>query len=124
VVKTLSEESRQVNERREHKRIPLRYNIRYGTTDPPQHVSFITDLSSTGIYIHTNRIFAPGTRLFLEVDTDKDTLKAQGLVAWSRKAPPHLIRHVKSGMGIRFTSLDQGFLDLIEERAVEHEGAQ
>ncbi len=106
-------DAERVDERRENKRVPIRYNIRYGTTDPPQHVSFITDLSSTGIYIHTNRIFAPGTRLFLTVETGGKTLKAEGTVVWSRKAPPHLIRHVKSGMGIKFTNLEDGFLDLI-----------
>ena len=105
-----------MQERREKRRVSIRSNIRYGTTDPPRNVSFITNLSPTGLCIHTNKIYAPGTKLFLVLENDKGPLKAEGVVVWSRKAPPHLIRHVPSGMGIRFTRVDQELLRLIEEK--------
>jgi len=107
-----------VQERREKKRVSIRNNVRYGTSDPPQHISFITNLSPSGLCIRTNKIFPPGTNLFLVLEGDEGPLNAEGVVVWSRKAPPHLVRYVQSGMGIRFTRLDQGLLNLIEKRAL------
>jgi len=106
-----------LSERRANKRVSLRDNVRYGPTEPPQHISFITNLSTTGVYIHTNRVFALGTRLFLVFETRNGRLKAEGVVVWTRKAPPHLIRHIKSGMGIKFTRADEALLDLVRERS-------
>jgi len=98
------------------KRIAFRKNVRYGPTKPPQHTSFIINFSDTGAYIKTNRPFAPGTKLFLLISTDEGPYRAEGRVVWAKKAPPHIIRHIKSGMGIRFTSVEQGLLELYRKR--------
>ncbi len=102
--------------RRGNKRKPFRRNIRYGLIDPPEYTSFITDLSDTGICIHTNKIFTPGTKLFLAINTNEGSFKAEGIVIWAKKSPPHLIRHMKSGMGIKFTRVDEGLLKLYREK--------
>ncbi|MFQ5427799.1 MAG: PilZ domain-containing protein [Thermodesulfobacteriota bacterium] len=103
-------------ELRTSKRIPFRNNVRYGLTDPPQFLSFITDFSDTGIYIKTNKIFTPGTKLFLVIETGEGDFKAKGVVAWAKKAPPHLVRHMKSGMGIKFTEVDQRLVEIYKQR--------
>ncbi len=102
-----------MEERREKERISTRRNVRYGTTDPPGHISFITDLSARGLCIHSSKVFAPGTRLFLQIESAKGPLRAEGVVVWARKSPPHLVRHVLSGMGVRFTSIDKDALEAL-----------
>ncbi|GMR04510.1 MAG: PilZ domain-containing protein [Thermodesulfobacteriota bacterium] len=103
--------------RRISKRLAFRHNIRYGPTNPPEHVSFITDLSDTGVYIKTNKVFRPGTKLYLVIETGHKSYKAEGVVVWAKKAPTHLIQHTKSGMGIKFTSVDQALVDEYRDRA-------
>jgi len=102
--------------RRISKRVPFRSNIRYGITDPPEHTSFIMDFSDTGVYIKTNRLFTPGTKLYLLINTPHGQFKACGIVVWAKKAPPHLVRHMKSGMGIQFTSVEKGLIELYRDK--------
>lgn len=102
--------------RRDSWRKSLRRNIRYGRTYPPQYIAFLTDFSETGLCVKTNRVFAPGTELCLLINTDEGQFKAEGIVAWAKKAPPNLVRHMKSGMGIKFTRVDEGFIELYRKK--------
>ncbi len=101
-----------MSDNRASKRIPFRNNVRYGHTNPPQSISFITNLSDTGLYIKTNKIFVPGTKLFLLIETGEGRFEAEGIVIWAKKAPPHLVRHIKSGMGIQFTRVASELIEL------------
>ncbi|MFQ5353352.1 MAG: PilZ domain-containing protein [Thermodesulfobacteriota bacterium] len=105
-----------MEERRISKRVPFRSNVRFGPAEPPQFTALITDISDTGTYIKSNRIFPAGTKLFLVIETPEGPFKAQGIVAWAKKAPPHLMRHMQSGMGISFTEVDRGLIDLYREK--------
>jgi len=103
--------------RRRHKRLHFRNNVRYGLAYPPKHFSFITDFSDTGICIQTNKIYRPGTKLCLLIDTREGSFNAEGIVVWAKKAPPHLIRHMKSGMGIKFTSIAPELIDIYKDKS-------
>ncbi|MFQ5480615.1 MAG: PilZ domain-containing protein [Thermodesulfobacteriota bacterium] len=105
-----------MEEKRDSKRIPFRHNVHYGLTEPPQFISFITDISVTGLYIKTNKVFAPGTKLFLLIEANESLFKAEGIVVWSKKAPPHLVRHMKSGMGIKFTHVTGELMELYKNK--------
>jgi len=106
-----------MEDRRQSKRIPFRFNIRYGLTESPEHSAFISDFSETGVCINTNRVFAPGTELCLVIETIEGNFRAEGLVVWARKAPPHLVRHMKNGMGIKFSRVDEGLIELYKKES-------
>ncbi|MBI5599343.1 MAG: PilZ domain-containing protein [Deltaproteobacteria bacterium] len=104
------------NPARVSKRVAFRNVVKYGTQKPPEFVSFITDLSDTGVCIKTNKVFTPGTRLYMVIELGGSVFNAEGTVVWAKKAPPGLVRHVKTGMGIRFTHADEGLLRLYHEK--------
>ncbi len=104
------------NRENRNQRIAFRKNIRYGPTEPPEHISFIINISDTGVYIKTNRPYPPGTKLFLLISTKEGQYRAEGIVIWAKKAPSHLIRHMHGGMGIRFTAVDKGLLELYKKK--------
>ena len=94
-------------ERRKDRRIPYRGSVLYGPNEPPEFRCTLTDLSASGVQMETNRLFPPGTRLFLLLETSAGDLSAEGVVVWTNRAPPHLMRHTKGGMGVRFTRVDR-----------------
>jgi Tfp pilus assembly protein PilZ len=102
--------------KRTNKRVALRTTIKYGLEKPPTHTSFVTDLSVTGVCIKANRVFKPGSKLFLTLFIADKSFDAEGVVTWSQKVPQSIVRAVKSGMGIEFTSVEQELLDICKER--------
>lgn len=101
---------------RSNKRVAFRTTIKYGLEKPPAHTSFVTNLSVTGVCIQTNRVFKPGSKLFLTVFVDSKSFEAEGVVTWSQKVPQNIVRVVKNGMGVEFTSVDQGLIDICKKR--------
>ena len=108
------------SEKRISKRVGFRSIVKYGPTHPPEHTSFVVDLSDTGVCIRTNKVFKPGTKLHLNFELDEKTAyRAAGIVQWAKVAPGGLARIVKTGMGIRFTQMERGLLSLYREKAVD-----
>jgi len=62
------------------KRVAFRNTVYYGPKNPPEHVSFITDLSETGLCIQTSRVFQPGTRLYMIIEVASRRFEAEGVV--------------------------------------------
>jgi Tfp pilus assembly protein PilZ len=102
--------------RRRSKRFAFPYILYFGKTTPPVHKSVVQDLSDTGAGIKTNKLFNPGTRLYLAVDTLDKSYMAEGVVVWINKNPPVLLRLIKNGMGIKFTRVDRELVDIYEEK--------
>ena len=98
------------------KRVPFRVLVRYGPEKPPQFNSFIADFSDTGVYLKSNRVFKPGTNLFMTVEVNGTKYDCEGVVSWSKRVPRGMERYTKSGMGIKFTSLPQELSDLYTEK--------
>jgi len=92
------------------KRIPFRYTIKYGPVNPPEFTSFVTNLSETGLCIKTNKIFKPGTTLYMIIELPGGVFNTEGVVIWAKASPPALVRHVRTGMGIKFTKTDPELL--------------
>ena len=99
------------------KRVAFRNTVYYGPKNPPEHVSFITDLSETGLCIQTNRVFQPGTKLYMIIEVASRRFEAEGVVVWAKKVPPNLIQLVKNGMGIRFTRVDGDLMDVYNKKS-------
>ncbi len=112
-----------MKDRRINKRVALRPTVKsgtvkYGLDKPPSiFTTFVTDLSETGICIEANTIFKPGTKIYLTVFINESSFDAEGVVAWAKKPQPGIISVVKNGMGIEFTSVDKGLLDICKEKS-------
>ncbi len=102
--------------RRRSKRFAFPYILYFGKTTPPVHKSVVQDLSDSGAGIKTNKLFNPGTKLYLAVDTLDKSYRAEGVVVWINKNPPVLLRLIKNGMGIKFTRVDRELMDIYEEK--------
>ena len=92
------------------KRIPFRHTVRYGPVNPPEFTSFVTNLSETGLCIKTNKIFKPGTKLYMIIELPGGVFNTEGVVIWAKASHPALVRHVRTGMGIKFTKTDPELL--------------
>ncbi|HZX35181.1 MAG TPA: PilZ domain-containing protein [Thermodesulfobacteriota bacterium] len=102
------------------KRVPFRSIVKYGPFPPPEHTSFVVDLSDTGVGIRTNKVFKPGTELHMNFELDeKTTCHAVGIVQWAKTAPGGLTMLVKAGMGVRFTRMEEGLLAVYKEKAAD-----
>ncbi len=99
-----------------NKRVPFRVIVRYGLERPPKLNSFITDFSDTGVYLKANRVFKPGTNLFMTIEVNGVSYECEGVVSWSKKVPRGMERSAKSGMGIKFSSLPDELLELYNEK--------
>ncbi|HLE09397.1 MAG TPA: PilZ domain-containing protein [Thermodesulfobacteriota bacterium] len=108
-----------MTDKRGSRRVAFRTIVHYGQNKPLGYVSFSTDLSSGGVGIKTNAIFMSGTKLHLSVVTADKKYEAEGVVAWAKKSPQHLVPVVKNGIGVRFTHADPGLIGLYEEK-VKH----
>ncbi len=107
----------QMKDKRRHRRVALRTTIKYGLEKPPTHTSFVKDLSESGVHIQANRIFKPGTKLYLTVFINDSSFDVEGIVTWAQKAPPGMISVARSGMGIEFTSMSKGLIDFCKEKS-------
>ncbi len=105
-----------MGEKRFSKRVAFRNVVRFGPKNPPEFTSFLLDLSDTGVCIKTNNIFRPGTKLYLSIEVDGRAYGAEGVVMWAKKAPPGLVRHVKNGMGVKFTKVDEELIELYKKK--------
>ena len=92
--------------------MPFRFIVRYGKSRPLEFRSFIADLSDTGVYLKTNRVFDPGTHVYMTIEVYEDSFDCEGTVRWAKRVPPGLERLTRCGMGIEFSMIPQGLLDI------------
>jgi Tfp pilus assembly protein PilZ len=64
----------------------------------------------------THRAFKPGTRLYMIVKAPDKSYNAEGVVVWAKRVTPGLLQLVKTGMGIKFTHVDPGLVDVYEKK--------
>ena len=94
-----------------------RLTIRFGP-DRPEHIGYSANISSSGIMIRTGRVFAPGTRLHLEVEVVPRALRLQGIVIWARAGDPRWIASGRVGMGLKFIDPPNNLMDLVSPIAL------
>jgi uncharacterized protein (TIGR02266 family) len=78
--------------------------------------AYITDVSSTGIFIRTTTPEAPGTHLNLRFSSEHaGHLEIEGEVIWVNPYRPGIPDNLHPGMGIRFVSIDNELRDRLFE---------
>lgn len=111
-----------MSDKRDSRRIPFRFIVKYGTTRPLEHTAFLTDLSDSGICIKTRTVFKPGTTLYMSIENSGMCHECQGVVEWAKKVPASLARVRKSGMGIRFTQACPELIAYYKEKTGVEQG--
>jgi Tfp pilus assembly protein PilZ len=96
-------------EKRNLQRVRRRLTLRFGT-DAPVRVAFTGDITDRGLFIKTTNLYAPGTKVIIElILPDERRVTINGMVRWSKKVPPTMIHLVnKAGLGIKFLDFVSG----------------
>ncbi len=84
-------------------RYPKRVTVRFGE-EAVTCVGVVENISLAGMFITSNRTYAPGTKLLIDLPLGATICRIEGLVRWARKAPAHLMRVAPSGMGIEIVA--------------------
>ena len=78
--------------------------------------AYITDISTTGIFVRTTTPEAPGTQLNLRFSSEHaGPIEVEGEVIWVNPYRPGTPDNLHPGMGIRFLSLDNELRDRLLE---------
>jgi uncharacterized protein (TIGR02266 family) len=99
------------SERRREPRLLVDFEVDYASEDN-YLFAYITDISSTGIFIRTTSPEAPGTNLNLrfspppDPDHDDRPFEVEGEVIWWNPYRPGQPDNLHPGMGVRFSALD------------------
>jgi hypothetical protein len=80
-------------------RYTKRITVRFGESTITC-VGVVENISLWGMFITSNRTYAPGTKLLIDLPVGSTICRIEGLVRWARKAPAHLMRVAPSGMGV------------------------
>lgn len=91
----------------------------YGIDRPPDKMSYMIDLSESGICIKTNTVFKPGTKLYMSIEVEDRSFDATGVVQWAKRVPPRLINLVKCGMGVKFLEVDKRLINHYKTRVFD-----
>ena len=100
-------------ESRVAKRAKSRLLARYGTT-VLEKTAFTKNVSESGLFLHTNQVYRPGTTVQLQVQFPDRSFNFWGRVVWAKQVPPQLAHILECGMGIRFIEPSAEWLDFYE----------
>jgi len=84
------------------KRVTIKLNVNFGVKDI-SNLGFTEDISASGIFLKTARVFPVGSDLKIEMKNGKgELIRLVGYVHWSKEVPPNLVWSVNNaGMGIQ-----------------------
>lgn len=82
--------------------------MRFGV-EKLEKLGFTGDISREGLFIKSAYVFAPGTRLNIEIGTlDNGNIRLEGVVRWAKKVPHNFSHLLKNGMGVLITKVISG----------------
>ena len=99
-------------EKRRAERRRLRVPVRL---EPGGLTSSTGDLSTSGLFIRTARVFRPGSRVQIILITPEGPLSGWGVVRWAKRVPSDLLLHLKGGMGIELTGACPELRDYLDD---------
>lgn len=99
-----------------HDRVKRTCKVRYGRGRALRHVALLTDFSDTGAFIKTTEVYEVGTNINVLIEVDGKKFKASGEVVWSSDVPRSFFKdETKHGLGVRFTEVDDEFIEFYKE---------
>jgi hypothetical protein len=96
-------------EKRKFKRIFVRFGL-----EAPQFTAAAIQISAQGFFISTNHpVYAPGTKLCIEISTPSGSFSMAAVVRHAQKLPRRDIQYKRSGMGVEFLNMPQELQDYL-----------
>lgn len=96
------------DERRDEPRLRRRVPVRFWRRGEERARSgFTTNISNGGMFIGSNQVLPPDTRLRIEVLDPKHGFHIEGIVARAKRSHPELRSVQPSGMGVRFLRTEE-----------------
>lgn len=96
------------DERRDNPRFRRRVPVRFWKRGEDRARSgFTTNISNGGMFIGSNQVLPPDTRLRIEVLDPKHGFHIEGIVARAKRSRPELRSVQTSGMGVRFLRTEE-----------------
>jgi Tfp pilus assembly protein PilZ len=83
--------------------------------DQTSRSGYTQNISESGLFVRTNRVFRPGTTVHLEIQFPDRSFHLWGRVAWAKKVPPQLAHLVNCGMGVRYLAPTVEYLEHFEK---------
>ncbi len=86
-----------------------RMNVLFGT-DKPVFQGFTVDISDTGIFLKSIKVYPPGSVITVEIHIpDCGVIEFQGRIMWAKTVPSNMINIVKkAGMGGKIINFLKG----------------
>jgi hypothetical protein len=100
------------------KRVRRRLMVKFGTAAADK-TGFTKNVSVTGLFIHTNAMFKPGTTLQVTVHVPDRAFSQWATVVWGKQAPPSLAHVVECGIGVRFIEPSADWIQYVQEWKVK-----
>ena len=98
-------------EKRTSKRILSRVRVHFGPKGP-EYLGFALNLSASGLYLSSTRVFPPPTALHVRLEpVGAPPIELRGHVRWGLHVPQKLVMIVKPGMGVQLDQPPQEYLD-------------
>ena len=91
----------QANNKRTISRAKRRIMVRYGQS-AAEKTAFTKNLSETGMFLHTNQVFKPGSTIHIQIQFPKHTIAMWARVMWAKTVPIQLAHVLECGMGLHF----------------------
>ena len=82
-------------------RAKRRLMVKFGTSTADK-TAFTKNVSESGMFLHTNHVFKPGSTIHVQIQFPKDTFSMWARVVWAKTVPPQLAHVLECGMGLRF----------------------
>jgi Tfp pilus assembly protein PilZ len=99
-------------EKRDKRRKKVRFTV---FAEPGSIRAHTADMGYGGIFLVTTKVYKPGSRIRVVVRAhDGTNALGVGIVRWSKRIPPALIRSAKGGMGVEFTWVSPELQSLVD----------
>ena len=96
-------------EERKFRRVLLRFGL-----EAPEYRATGIQISTQGLFIvTTSPIYAPGSKIMMEISTAKGSYTVPAVVRHAKKLPRLLTSSERSGMGVKFISPPQELIDYL-----------
>jgi Tfp pilus assembly protein PilZ len=97
-----------------HPRKRARIMVRFGVNGL-ERGAYTTNISLSGAFLRTNRVYRPGTTLQVEFDFPAQKFSHWAQVVWAKKVPAQLAHTLLCGMGVRFINPGAEWESVFEE---------
>jgi Tfp pilus assembly protein PilZ len=97
-------------DKRKTERARKRVMVKYGT-DVADTTGFTKNLSETGLFIGTNKVYKPGTTIQVDLQFPDRSFSMWARVVWAKKVPAQLAHVLECGMGVCFVEPPQEWVE-------------